>query len=53
MDYKKEGPFASLILHPSANANSKRSSLLERAEGPELAVRPEGANHQWRRVPPG
>ena len=22
-------------------------------EGPKLAVRPEGANHRWRRIPPG
>ena len=25
---------------------------LRRGEGPGLAVRPEGANHQWRRNPP-
>ena len=27
-------------------------SLLHR-KSPELAVRPEGANHQWRKIPPG
>jgi len=37
MDYEKEHPYASLIIHPSANPDSKRSSRLERAEGPELA----------------
>jgi hypothetical protein len=26
---------------------------LLRCMSPELAVRPEGANHQWRKIPPG
>jgi len=30
---------------PSARLNQHK-------EGPDLAVRPEGADHQWRRIPP-
>jgi len=26
---------------------------LLRCESPSLAVRPEGAHHQWRKIPPG
>ena len=37
--------------HRDHRATRKR--LLLRCISPQLAVRPEGANHQWRRVPPG
>jgi hypothetical protein len=26
--------------------------FMERSESPLMAVRPEGANHQWRKIPP-
>jgi hypothetical protein len=34
-------------------ASLPRQVPLLRCESPQMAVRPEGANHQWRRNPPG
>jgi hypothetical protein len=31
----------------------KSDFLLHRGHRPYMAVRPEGANHQWRKIPPG
>jgi hypothetical protein len=42
--------------HPSACARSDGAAVTSRmlqCMSPKLAVRPEGANHQWRRVPHG
>jgi hypothetical protein len=30
-----------------------RCIFLSHCESPKLAVRPDGANHQWRKIPPG
>jgi putative DNA primase/helicase len=38
------------------SGNNSKTKLLETAGrllGPDLVVRPEGANHQWRKIPPG
>ena len=40
------------MLLARAGGDRVRSFLLHRMS-PEVAVRPEGANHQWRRNPPG
>jgi hypothetical protein len=47
------GPTVEEFLRLCAKLDTFSPRVLTQAELPVLAVRPEGANHQWRKNPPG
>jgi hypothetical protein len=49
---KFAGSLMPLVLRGNSRPYRERCSLLQ-CTSPVVAVRPEGANHQWRKNPPG